>query len=452
MMKKILLLCCLLTFSFLLFNGKKTVQYKPDVFYLGGIQIHEANNKDWIYNLKQADMNTVEVTVYARQGAWDSDSLHFDAPSTRILEEIRAAKSAGMHVALLMRAHLDSNFIANKFIWHGMIRPKDDVTLERWFERYQAFVLQWAKIAEEEGVDVFGIGSEMNALSSTTQIRSMPSLYVYYNDKEGRKKYEGRAFKYQDSLFKKDLWVRDFDNYTTLDNYLEDRMEIHYNWAQTASYANQTKRLNRVNKRRAQCLIAWKKLIKSVRGAYKGKLTYAANFDNYQEVAFWKQLDFIGINAYFSLRDANTTYTDSAKLKEQLKDGWEQVFSDIESYTASKQLKDKPLIFTELGYISRENATIEPWAGFGFSVVGSSSQERLVRWQKEPKNWEERRLAMDALYEVVREQYINLEGLLYWKLTSHDYHLPHEPFALHLTPDAQDPLQKSLGQFSTLDD
>lgn len=451
-MKKIILLCCLLPFSFLLFNGKKTIPYKPELFYLGGIQIHEASNEGWIKNLKNAQMNTVEVTVYAKQGAWDSDSLHFDAPSERTLAEIRAAKKAGMQVALLMRTHLDSTFAANKFIWHGMIRPKDEVTLERWFDHYQAFILQWAKIAEEEQVDIFGIGSEMNALSSTTQIRSMPPLYVYYNDKEGRRNYEGKAFKYQDSLFKKDLWVRDFENYTNLENYLEDRLQIHYDWAQIATYANQTKRLKRVNKRRAQCLVAWKKLIKAVRAVYNGKLTYAANFDNYQEVAFWKQLDFIGINAYFSLRDPNSTYQDSIQLKTQLKTGWDNVFDAINDYRASNKLKDKPLLFTELGYISRENSTIEPWAGFGFSVVGTRSQERLVRWQKEPKNWEERKLAMDALYEVVKEQHINLEGLLYWKLTSHDYHLPYEPFALHLTPDAQDPLQTSLMQFSQLDD
>ena len=451
-MKKVFLLACLFVFSLLLFNGKKTSQYKPDTFYLGGIQIHEANNEDWINNLKQAKMNTVEVTVYAKQGAWDSDSLHFDSPNPRIMDEIRAAKQGGMHVALLMRMHLDSNFAANKFIWHGMIRPKDEATLERWFARYQEFILQWAKIAEKEGVDIFGIGSEMNALSSTNQIRTIPALHAYYNDKEKRKEHESRAFKYQDSLFKKDLWVRDFENYTNLQTYLDDRIAVHYNWAQQATYAGENKRLKRINKRRAQYLIAWKKLIKEVRAVYSGKLTYAANFDNYQEVAFWKQLDFIGINAYFSLRDANTTFEDSTQLKALLKKGWDRVFAEIQSYTKRKALKDKPLLFTELGYISRENTTIEPWAGFGFSVVGNKNNERLVRWQKETKNWEERRLAMDALYEVVKEQHLNLEGLLYWKLTSHDYHLPYEPFALHLTPDAQDPLQTSLMRFSELDD
>ncbi len=451
-MKKILLLCCFLPFTLLLFNGKKTTPHRTEKFYLGGIQIHEANNKDWINNLKKANMNTVEVTVYATQGAWYSDSLHFEPPSQRTLDEIRAAKQAGMHVALLMRTHLDSNFSENKFIWHGMIRPKNEAALNRWFERYGAFIKQWAAIAEAEQVDIFGIGSEMNALSSTTQVRNMPPLYVYYNDKAGRQQYEGRAKKYQDSLFKKDLWVRDFENYTNLEQYLEDRIEIHYNWAQLATYADQNQRLKRVNQRRAQCLIAWKKLIKEVRSIYNGKLTYAANFDNYEEVAFWKQLDFIGINAYFSLRDANSTYSNSSKLKAQLKDGWARVFDNIESYSAKNRLKDRPLLFTELGYISRENATIEPWAGFGFSVVGNNNQERLVRWQKEPKNWQERRLAMDALYEVVREEQVPLEGLLYWKLTSHDYHLPYEPFALHLTPDAKDPLQTSLSRFSTLDD
>lgn len=87
-----------------------------------------------------------------------------------------------------------------------------------------------------------------------------------------------------------------------------------------------------------------------------------------------------------------------------------------------------------------------------FSIVGSNQNERLIVWDREEADWEERKFAIDALYEVVKEQRINLEGILYWKLTTHDYHLPYEPFALHLTPEAKDSLQTSLGLFSKLDD
>lgn len=451
-MKKIFLLLGILPVLFLVFNSNDSPIYRPSTFYLGGIQIHEADQQQWVKNLQAAKMNTVHVTVYAKQGSWDSDSLIFDAPEPRLLEEIRAAKAANMHVALILRIALDSTFQSNKFIWHGMILPMGSETLQRWFDRYEAFVMQWARIAEEEGVDILGVGSELNALASTVSIRRMPSLYAYYNNLHARQQYEAKADKYSDSLDKEDLWVRDFENYDSLATYLSDRQQTHYNWAQTVTFANEKRPIVKMNKRRRQILKEWTSLIKTVRASYSGQLTYAANFDNYQDVAFWKQLDFIGINAYFKLRDADVVFSDAASLKGTLKEGWQSVFATINGYRKVNQLSEKPLLFTELGYIRREGATIEPWAGFGFSVVGSHNNERLIRWKKEPLDLQERCLAIDALYEVVREESINLEGLLYWKLTSHDYHIPYEPFILHLTPDAEDPLQVSLARFAALDD
>ena len=47
---------------------------------------------------------------------------------------------------------------------------------------------------------------------------------------------------------------------------------------------------------------AWITLIQDIRKVYSGKLTYAANWDReYKEVAFWDQLDYIGVQGYFSL-------------------------------------------------------------------------------------------------------------------------------------------------------
>ena len=40
------------------------------------------------------------------------------------------------------------------------------------------------------------------------------------------------------------------------------------------------------------------------RAVYKGKLTYAANWDGeFEEVAFWDALDVIGVQAYFPLTE-----------------------------------------------------------------------------------------------------------------------------------------------------
>ena len=45
----------------------------------------------------------------------------------------------------------------------------------------------------------------------------------------------------------------------------------------------------------------WKELIAEVRSIYGGPIIYAANWDSYDEIAFWDELDFIGIDAYFPL-------------------------------------------------------------------------------------------------------------------------------------------------------
>ncbi|BDS13633.1 glycoside hydrolase family 113 [Aureispira anguillae] len=452
-MKKLFLLICLLPFALLLFSGEQQrVAYKPELFYLGGIQINEADNLSWMNMLKQADMNTIEVTVYAEQGEWDSDSLRFDEKNEKVLSEIRTAKKAGINVVLILRVALDYSFMRNRFMWHGMILPKNEQLLANWFDRYEAFAMKWATIAAEEQVDVFSIGSEMNALSSTFTVWSIPPLYAYYNDIEAQNRSERRALKYESILKKEDYWVWGYDNYPSLKTYLEDRIQYNYTWGQQATFAGKKNRLSLMNQRRKQSLMAWKKLIKQVRTVYKGQLTYAANFDNYMEVAFWDDLDFIGINAYFGLRNANRKVEDATELKESLERGWKNVFYEIDAFRTTYGLKDKPMIFTELGYVNRENTTLAPWAGFGYSIVGTNKNERVIVWKREKEDLEERKFAMDALYKVVKQQQINLEGILYWKLTTHDYHLPHEPFALHLTPNAKDSLQTSLAQFARLDD
>lgn len=45
----------------------------------------------------------------------------------------------------------------------------------------------------------------------------------------------------------------------------------------------------------------WQNIVREVRTHYHGYLTYAANFVEYQEIQWWGDLDFVGIDAYFTL-------------------------------------------------------------------------------------------------------------------------------------------------------
>lgn len=96
----------------------------------------------------------------------------------------------------------------------------------------------------------------------------------------------------------------------------------------------------------------WKNLIKEVRKVYSGKLTYAANWDNYQQVVFWDDLDYIGIDAYFPLLDQRSC------SKDELIEAWKPIKKEIAEL--SQQL-DRPVLFTEYGYQSADGAAGNHW-------------------------------------------------------------------------------------------
>lgn len=416
-------------------------------FYLGGIQVNEADQEHWVQTLKSVGMNTVEVTVYAKQGDWDSDNLWYQESEESVLREIRAAKEAGLHVVLVLRVALDHAFPRNKFLWHGMIMPGADALLCSWFEKYQAFVVKWAQISETEGVDVLAIGSEMNALSATQPVGEMPPLLEYFLNSEKQNQQKLRVLKFADRVKQKDLWVRGFENYSSVEAYLDDQIAAKRAWAQQVSRAGDPHWLSKLNARRRFVNRRWGELIEEARKVYNGKLTYAANFDNYAEVAFWNQLDFIGINAYFPLRDPDIAHQSETSLRTALAEGWKKVFVEIDAFRGANKLAEKPILFTEIGYIRRTSTTLEPWSGFGFSVVGSKDKERLLIWNEQALDDAERAFAVEALHEVVRHGGEPLIGILYWKLTTQRAHVEIEPFVLVIGDKPVDPLQTALLKF-----
>ena len=97
----------------------------------------------------------------------------------------------------------------------------------------------------------------------------------------------------------------------------------------------------------------WHGLIDTVRTAYDGPLTYAANwYEEYQDVAFWDALDYVGVQAYFPLSDA-----DNPSLN-VLRRGWSEHQAALRRVAART---NRPVLFTELGYRSVPYAAATPW-------------------------------------------------------------------------------------------
>ena len=96
----------------------------------------------------------------------------------------------------------------------------------------------------------------------------------------------------------------------------------------------------------------WKMLSGKVRKLFNGRITYAANWDNYQNVEFWDDVDFIGVDAYFPLSDSRTPMVD------ELVSSWASVKKDLQ--TASSRFK-KQILLTEYGYESRDYTAKGHW-------------------------------------------------------------------------------------------
>ncbi|WP_346880979.1 glycoside hydrolase [uncultured Algibacter sp.] len=96
----------------------------------------------------------------------------------------------------------------------------------------------------------------------------------------------------------------------------------------------------------------WVQLISKIKTVYKGKLTYAANWDEFKRTPLWEDLDYIGIDAYFPVNDSKTPTLNACLA------GWKThklVISEI-----SKKY-NKPVLFTEFGYRSVDYSGKEPW-------------------------------------------------------------------------------------------
>jgi len=96
----------------------------------------------------------------------------------------------------------------------------------------------------------------------------------------------------------------------------------------------------------------WRRIIARVREVYHGPLTYCANWHEAEDVDFWGDVDFIGVQAYYPL-------TKSAKPKtEEIRAVWSPIVARLR---ALSERTGKRIVFTEVGYRSVAGSLGEPW-------------------------------------------------------------------------------------------
>lgn len=167
------------------------------------------------------------------------------------------------NISVMLKPHL---WIAHGS-YTGDIKFADDAQAKMFEESYTAYILHFAKVAEEAKVQIFCIGTELGGIVDTRPLY-FPSL------------------------------------------------------------------------------------IKAVRQVYSGKLTYAANWDDYKRFKGWELLDYIGVDAYFPLSD------EKKPTLENLIEKWKPIKQELKDLHLKTS---KPILFAEFGYRNSDFNTKEPW-------------------------------------------------------------------------------------------
>ncbi len=128
----------------------------------------------------------------------------------------------------------------------------------------------------------------------------------------------------------------------------------------------------------------WLKIITDIRAVFTGRLTYSANWGSGDfatetyHIGFWNALDYIGVSGYYNL---DTWANDVTSLK----DKWAQWESHIRGLNTQY---GKPILFTEIGYRSVDNAHREPWNSYVGG--GVNLQEQVNSYEAMFSFWNDR--------------------------------------------------------------
>ncbi len=93
-------------------------------------------------------------------------------------------------------------------------------------------------------------------------------------------------------------------------------------------------------------------LLRETRARYPGILTYSANWDDVDDVVLLREIDVIGINAFYPLAEK------AGATADELLAGGSRVAAKVRALAEGWS---KPVIFTEVGYTTRPDPALRPW-------------------------------------------------------------------------------------------
>ncbi len=276
MTRRYVFLCCLFLFSLFSSCAQKKEQPKGKdnlerSFRINGISLVASKDslvQQNVVPIKEISANYATIMPFGFIKSLGHPEIFYNLPQQWFGESF---EGVAQHVRLLHKN--DISVMLKPQIWiskgefTGLLKMASEVEWLQLEDSYRNFILDFAKVAAEEKVEIFCIGTE-------------------------------------------------------LEKFIEHRPEY------------------------------WRALIAEVKLVYKGKLTYAANWDEYKRIPFWDALDYIGVDAYFPVSESKTPTVEEIKL------GWETWKMELKTVS---ERENKKILFAEYGYRSVDFTGKEPW-------------------------------------------------------------------------------------------
>ncbi len=125
-----------------------------------------------MHEVRQMGGNWVSITPFGR--VWDLHpsgvSMTFEAPWEQNRKDVARAVEQAHHEGL--RVLLVPHLWVESGGWRAKIDPGDDAAWARWARSYRAFLINWAKVARDAGVDMLAVGVELRSWVTTTHAPS----------------------------------------------------------------------------------------------------------------------------------------------------------------------------------------------------------------------------------------------------------------------------------------
>ena len=145
----------------------------------------------------------------------------------------------------------------------------------------------------------------------------------------------------------------------------------------------------------------WDNIIAQIRSNYPDlTLAYGANAtyvaDEFTTVSFWDKVDIIGVDGYFPLTNhADPTVAELVAAWTDNKDG----FNIVDALKRLQSTYNKPLVFTEIGYVSAPGTNQAPYSSAASGAAYDPTEQNNC---------------YEAFFEVFSQQSAWMKGVFWW--------------------------------------